>query len=162
MASDLVRLEIIQPKEMNIREFDAALLRVVDNEGRVISNLFRKTTESWTAEKPSFIPKLEIGVNQVAVFIGPSGPLKGVKKWGWLTLGTSVRHAVLSGNWRSKTKVRQLSSGGGAGQVIAIRRSFRGRGIEAREYPDEAAKRRRKPFAKNVARALTKQSRLIF
>src|SRR5437763_1186831 len=52
----------------------------------------------------------------------------------WLNYGTTTRHAGLSSDWVSKTKVRSLSSGAGAGRVLFVSKKYQGRGIEAREW----------------------------
>ncbi len=54
----------------------------------------------------------------------------------WLNFGTSVRHAGLSSDWISKTKVRSLGSGAGAGRVIFVSSNFKGRGIDARHFDE--------------------------
>jgi hypothetical protein len=52
----------------------------------------------------------------------------------WLNYGTSVRHAKLSNDWSSKTKVKTLGNFGGSGRVLFVRKKYEGRGIAARQW----------------------------
>lgn len=68
-------------------------------------------------------------------------PVKGTRRistsdkiWWYLNLGTSVRRALLSPDWKSKTRPDWLGSGSGAGCVILVSKRFAFPGIQARNW----------------------------
>lgn len=68
----------------------------------------------------------------------------------WLNEGTASKGAVLSKDWRSKTAVRELKSGAGAGRVVAIRKA-RPPGIKARHWTEVVAEQLRPQWEQDLA-----------
>lgn len=146
----------IQARRMNIRRIEQAILAELAAEGEDDAELFNKTTATWKHEKPSFRPKVGRRGNDAVVSTTPGGNSKGIKKFGWLDHGTRIRWAIMSGNWRSKTRPGYVTSYKGAGRVVAVgrRRVRRPRpGIKAREWSPTIFKRRLPKFKKRMIAA---------
>lgn len=145
-----------QPKRMNIRAIEKAILSELAAEGEDDVALFEATTKTWKHKKPSFRPKVGRRGNDAVVRTAPGGNSKGISKYRWLDQGTRVRWAIMSRNWRSKTRPGYLTSYKGAGQVIAAgRRQVRRPrpGIKAREWSPTIFKRRLPKFKKRMIAA---------
>lgn len=68
----------------------------------------------------------------------------------YLNSGTSVRRAVLSKDWRSKTVPRELKSGAGAGRVVVVGKKIERPGIKAREWTSVVSDQLRPQFEKDM------------
>lgn len=69
----------------------------------------------------------------------------------YLNAGTSVRRAVLSKDWMSKTGVRSLKSGEGAGRVVAVGKRISRPGIKARHWTEVVVEELLPQFEKDMA-----------
>jgi hypothetical protein len=141
---------------MNIRRVEAEIMKELAAEGRDDAEMFNKTTATWKHEKPTFRPEVGHRGSDGYVRTEARGSSKGVKKYGWLDRGTRVRWAIMSGNWRSKTRPGYITSYRGAGRVLVAgkRRMRRPRpGIKAREFSPTIFKRRLPKFKKRMVAA---------
>lgn len=145
-------VKAIVPKQMNIKRVEQAIFKALRDEGQEDAALFEKTTATWQHEKPTFKPKIGYQGDDAYVRTEPSGNRKGVNKYQWLNKGTRVRWALMSGNWKSKTRPGYLASYRGRGRVLVTGRRLKKPrpGIKARGW-DEAIYRRRAPkFRQNI------------
>lgn len=162
-------IRFTQPKRMNIRRIEQAILAELAAEGEDDAALFEATTKTWKHEKPSFRPKVGRRGNDALVRTAPGGSAKGMAKYRWLDQGTRVRWAIMSGGWRSKTRSGYLTSYKGAGRVVAVgkRRKVKSKktgkvryvpmkprpGIKAREFTSTIQKRQTPKFKKRMIAA---------
>lgn len=91
---------------------------------------------------------------------------EGTGRWGiktddprvkWLDKGTSVRYALMSKDWRSKTKPGYITSYQGAGHMVFVSRKHPRPGITARQFSRIIHERAQAPTA-NRLRAALKQA----
>lgn len=95
--------------------------------------LLEKTVRTWEGEKPEFASVVTVGPKNITLMSGPSGKGEGTKKWMWLEEGTRIRWAVMSKDFKPKTRRAWLqSSKGRGGVIIAGRRAMMKAGIAAR------------------------------
>lgn len=139
-------LTSIKPEKMNIKVFEEGILEALKQEGKEEVPLFGETTAPWK-NPPGFGTEVSSTSSKAQAITGPIGSELQVNKWLWLNSGTRVRHALMSGNWRSKTTPGVLRSGGGSGKVVRVSKRIRRPGIKAREWTILIAKSRQKPFA---------------
>lgn len=117
----------------DLKGIKTKLAKALREEAAEDKKLLQKTTKTWTGTKPRFaLPStVDVSGTSLSIYTYPEGP--GADKWGWLEQGTKIRWAVMSKNFRPKTRRAWLnSSGGRGGVVIAGRRAMMRRNIKAR------------------------------
>lgn len=154
----------IKPQKLNIDAIRQEILNELRKEGTDHKRELRKTVATWKGEKPKFESLIGLGRGaggSASVLTGPTGSEKAVWKWRWLDEGTRIRWALMSRDWKSKTRRRVFGSGRGRGRVvIAGRRAMQRRnipprpGIKAREWSVTLMKRRRRPFTRRMIGAM--------
>jgi hypothetical protein len=133
MAKPFIAVRAIKPKKMNISSIKRAAFDALAEEGEAMKADFDETIAGWKHEKPTFKPKIIASGTSPSVQVEPTGNEMGIKKWHWLNAGTAKRWALMTGNWKSKTRPGTLLTGGGAGRVaIAGRKAMQARGIAVR------------------------------
>lgn len=125
---------------------DAALRELVEQEA---IPLYKNTVATWTAQ-PQF--QAVKTVRGYSVNVNPDEP------WKWVNQGTRVRRAIMSRDWRSKTKPNVISSFNGAGRVVFISRKITRPGIEARNFTNIISKRVQARAANKVREKLRETS----
>jgi hypothetical protein len=158
----LLQVKVIKAKKMKIPQVRKELVKAAEKQAKITENKYKETVASWKGAKPKFQSIIEVE-SDITVLTGPVGSTEAVEKFVFLDEGTKIRWAVMSKNWKSKTKPRQLKSGGGRGKVvIAGRRAMRKRnikprrGIEARKWTETLGKQRTRPFTKAMIQATNK------
>ena len=123
-------------------------------EGETVDREFAKTYATWKV-KPKFKKTFKQRPQQWTLDIFTEN-----KIYFFLAGGTSHRWAVMSADWESKTVPRLVGSRPGRGTVVIRgKRAMTSKNIEARpgiaarEWPDEIAKQRAKPFQKRMDEA---------
>lgn len=152
----LFQVKFLKPQKMKIDQVRRELLRELELEGRDVEKLYSETTRTWKGDKPKFESITDVSQEDASVLTGPTGSDLAVNKFVWLDEGTRIRWAVMSGNWRSKTRPGRLKSGRGRGRVlVAGRRNMRKPrpGIKARGWTEMIQKRRKKPFTRRMIKA---------
>lgn len=131
------------------------LLSALGKSGKKLKEEFEKTTKTWKGEKPTFEPIISVVQGTGAgLDMALTGAEKGVRKWFYLNEGTSVRYAILSDDWESKTTPGFVGSGPGRGRVVAVNVNSPQPGIETRGWTD-IIKREFKPvFREDMQAAL--------
>ncbi len=158
----------IKPQKLKVDAIRLVISNELRKEGKDQVKELNKTTATWKGAKPTF--ETLIGLSRglgggASVATGPSGSTEGVNKWHWLNGGTRVRWALMSGNWKSKTKPGRFKSGGGRGRVIVVgkRRMAKPQpGIKARNWADKLQKQRKKPFTLRMIKAMQRASKNAF
>lgn len=105
------------------------------------NDLLLQPTETWENHTVVFSRELRKEANRIYNVVYTESEV-----YFWLNYGTSVRRAKLSKGWRSKTRVRELKSSGGSGQVERISKRFAFPGIQARGWTDVVAERLQPQF----------------
>ena len=154
--AELVQIKAIKPKVMNLKRVREELLKAAEAEGRVTQKLYGQIVATWQGDKPFFESLIEVGANDVTILTGPNGSEMAIKKFKFLDEGTSVRWALMSSDWQSKTRPGVLKSGRGAGRVIVVGKRWMRRprpGIKARGWTEKIGKQRHKPFIQAMIKA---------
>lgn len=158
--AELFQVKSIKVKKMNIKVFRDIIEKALEDEGRDVQKEYRKTVATWKGDKPDFEVVTDITRGDASVLVGPTGSNEALRKFKFLDEGTSIRWALMSQDWKSKTRPRRLKGGRGSGKpVIVGRRAMQARGIaprpgiEAREWTPTIQKRRRPKFTRRMVRA---------
>lgn len=129
--------------KVNRREIEMALKA----EGKEQVRLLETTTKTWKGAKPRFKSTVNFDPAQAYVISAPSDPgSEGGKKWWWLELGTRVRYATMSRDFRAKTTRGELGSRAGKGHMVFVSRRHPRPGIKARNWRAAILKLRKRPF----------------
>lgn len=72
----------------------------------------------------------------------------------YINAGTKVRHALMSPDFRAKTRPRYIGSNKGRGGVLIVSRKINLPGIEAREFDKTIAEKWQKEFPVILQRAI--------
>lgn len=158
----------IKPQQLKVDAIRLEILNELRKEGTVQKKELDKTTATWKGAKPTFktLTGLSRGLGGGAsVATGPGGNTEGANKWHWLNGGTKKRWALMSGNWKSKTKPGSFKSGGGRGRVVVVGRRHMARpqpGIKARGWADKLQKQRKKPFTLRMIKAMQRAGKNAF
>jgi len=162
MAQTVFTFKGIKPKKLQVEAIRKELLLELGKEAKDQQKELDKTTKSWKGDKPKFTSEIDVGGDNVAVVTGPAGSSMGVKKWNWLNEGTRVRRALMSRNWKSKTRPGYLGSGGGRGRVVFISRRLSRPGIQARGWTEIVTKRRKQPCTNRMIKAMNRGAQKIY
>ncbi len=158
----------IKPQKLKVDAIREELLNELRKEGTTQKKKLSETTATWKGTKPTFesLIGLSRGVGGGAsIATGPGGSTEGINKWNWLNGGTKKRWALMSGNWKSKTKPGRFKSGGGRGRVIVIgkRRMKKWRpGIKPRGWATKLQKQRKKPFTLRMIKSMNRAGKNAF
>lgn len=158
-----ITIHPIIPKKMNLDAYRAAVTRALLEEGRTIQQEYEKISNGWDSPV-QYDGKLIVNKLTAKITISTVDP-----RMVFLDLGTSHRWAVMSSDFKAKTRPGVIGSRRGAGQVV-IRgqvametRGIKARpGIKAREFSITIAKRREKPFERKVQNEITLASKNTF
>lgn len=164
----LFQVKVIKAKKMNIRQVRRELEKEAKNQAKIVEKKYADTTSTWQGDKPKFESIIEVQ-NDISILTGPVGSGEAVNKFVWLDEGTSIRWAVMSNNWRSKTSPGRLRSGRGRGGVVIAgrramqRRNIRPRpGIKARNWTSTLQRQRRRPFTRAMIGATNRGLERIY
>ena len=158
----IFEIHTIKPKSvLNVKAVRTNILNELQKQGEEAKAMFEQTTEHWSDPKPQFEFKRKYAGGDIHLIIGPVNDHEergGYKKWYWLNYGTRVRHAMVSEDWESKTKVPGSlgTNTMGAGEVLKISKKFHFPGIEARRWDQVIRKRMKNSFPRGISRAIEK------
>ncbi len=152
----------IKPKKLKVEAIRKEIMQELQKEGKEQQKQLKKTTATWKGDKPKFESIVDIDAEGAGVLTGPSGSTMGIKKWNWLDQGTNVRRALMSRNWKSKTRPNYFGSGAGRGRVVFISKRINRPGIKARNWSGLLTKRRRKPFTNRMIKAMRRGAQRVF
>lgn len=162
-----IAFKAIKPQRLKIDAIRLELLNELRDEGRDQRKELNKTISSWNGEKPKMESDISLTGKDATVISGPTG--SGSDKWEWLNRGTKIRWALMSNNWRSKTKSGTFMSGRGSGRVvIAGKRAMQARnikprpGIKARGWTEKLTNQRKKPFQRRIIKAMQRGTKKAF
>lgn len=151
--AEFFAVKAIKPQKMKLDQVRKELLNALRAEGRDVKKLYEPTVATWKGDKPFFEILIGLTGRDASVLVGPNGSKEALKKFKFLDEGTRIRWALMSSDWKSKTKPGSLKSGGGRGRVVVVGRKAMRKprpGIKARGWTPMIKKRRRKPFTKRT------------
>ena len=148
----MISIKPVKPKRFKIPGIKGRLERMLAEEAWIQKRMLQKTTRTWKGAKPRFRRYIEVDRDDMMMVVAPSGSEKGKWKWIWLDQGTRVRRALMSPDFKPKTRHRTMGSRMGRGGVLFVSRRIARPGIKAREWSEEAAERRTPKFIKKVER----------
>lgn len=142
------------PGSLSVKEVVGSVLAEFQNvQGPKAVNLFKKTTQTWN-DPPGFVSKFNFAGGEAILWVVITGTDLEIWKWVWLDEGTSVRHAVMSKDWVSKTTPGQLQSHAGQGRVVNINKNIVRPGIEPRNFAELITKEMELTFASDIQKAV--------
>lgn len=97
-------------------------------QGQEVKRLFEGTVSTWN-NKPQFDIDVDTTAGGFVMNVKTDDPV-----YKFIDKGTTVRRALMSRDWKSKTKVDSLKSGGGRGRVVFISKKISRPGIRARNF----------------------------
>lgn len=147
--------KIIKPKKLKINamfdELEKPVVETIDSADKE----FAKTYSTWQ-HKPKFSKKLKVSKTKIVGSTTTSEKGSSDNPYPFVTRGTKVRRAIMSPNFKAKTKPRIIGSGGGRGGVVFISKKVDRPGIEKRDFEKEVAKIERPKFEKRATKAMKK------
>jgi len=142
------------PGSLSVREVVGTVLAEFQHkQGPKAVALYERTTRTWN-DPPGFESHFKFSGGEAVLWTVITGTDLEIWKWIWLDEGTSVRHAILSDNWQSKTQPGFLDARGGQGHVVAVNKNYLGKGIDPREFAEQIAKEMEKTFADDIQAAV--------
>ncbi len=152
----VLQVKAIKPQKMKLKEVRLEMLNALRKEGTQTEKLLDQTWATWKGDKPKSESLIGLTGKDATLLTGPVGSDLAVNKWVWLNEGTRIRWALMSSDWKSKTRPGKLKSGGGRGRVVVAGKRAMKRprpGIQARGWTEIIAKRRRRPFTRAMIQA---------
>jgi hypothetical protein len=98
------QIKAIKPKKMKLKAFQDIIFKELRVQGKATEKEFDKTVDTWQGEKPGFESLTDITKGDASVLTGPVGSVKALRKFKWIDEGTRIRWALMSSDWKSKTK----------------------------------------------------------
>ena len=129
----MIVTKAIKPSRLKDDKMRLELLNGMHKVGREAVKEYAKTYATW-ANKPEaeyIISLQQPGPTMVA---GIGGNPDAAKHWRYVNEGTSVRHAVMSSDWKSKTVPNIIGSFAGEGEVVFVSKKINLPGIKARNF----------------------------
>ena len=158
MAGPTILLTPLRAPKFDLEGIKTRLRTALREEGSEMKVLMQKTTETWK-HKPTFSKDVLYTQDQIGVNVTPDlTTLKG-RVWMYLDGGTKIRWAVMSPDWKSKTRTGWLGSRKGRGRVLFAGRRYMQKhnvrprpGIKARKWSEEVRKLRVPKFKARMKR----------
>lgn len=154
MGKGLFQFKTLTPKAFKPKEIRLALLEENDQAGEELVKLFERTVQTWEGDKPGFELQRKLTGDTVTLEVVLTGSDLAIKKWIWLNRGTSVRYAILSSDWKSKTEPDNLDAGEGSGRVVKIDMDNPQPGIEARNWSKIIMRQFKPGYHRRMQRAM--------
>ena len=160
----VVAMKAIKPKRLKVDAFTQEWNKVLDDTAQHKLKPDIQSTIQTFKRKPDVEVKDTSKGNQLsrAVYIED-------EIYFYLARGTRIRWALMSRDWRSKTKPKRIPAGHGQGRAIVVgRRAMQARGIaprpgiKAREFDILIAKKRNRGFVKDVHKATVRAAKRAF
>lgn len=160
MATTKISVSPIIPKNLSAfqkEKYAKRLFKVVADETQIFENMYNQVGKGFS-EKPVFKRSMSVSGGFLGVF--GKGNLEGVtstrsKPFVYIDTGFQQTYqGVPTDDWRPRTTVRTLGIKGRQGGLKFVNKQSSGKKVEGREYSKEIAKRRQKPFADKVAKAM--------
>ena len=157
-------MKAIKPKRLKVGVFEHEWRKVLD---KTANQVLKPDMES-TVQTFNRKPKVEVEDTSKGNQLSKAAFIED-EIYFYLARGTRLRWALMSRDWRSKTKPRRIPAKRGRGRaVIAGRRAMQARGlgprpgIKARNPDKLIAKKRNKGFIRDVHKATVRAAKRAF
>jgi hypothetical protein len=117
---------------------------------------FQKTVRTWN-EKPRFFKRIEVTRRGVNIVVGTDNQI-----YKYVNNGTRVRYAVMSRNFRAKTRPGVIGSSAGRGGLVIINRNRPRPGIEARRFDQKIYEKWKPAYKRRIGNAVRRGQRAAF
>lgn len=167
----MVKLVVIKPKELNVKQFEKAANEILELESKEHRTQFKKTIDTWAGERPRFNTNFYRRSKAFIAHTLPVGSAKAVNKWIWADLGTRAhtivaRRApmlVFKSGFDPKTKPGKLASYKGRRYGDTVRkRQVKHPGNKPRKFSETLVEKRRNKFPTLAFRVFKKYSSKAF
>lgn len=150
------KIKYIGPKkDLDVDKVRLEMLNELRKQARIFKKDFNLTTRTWK-HKPEFKEQIHLGAKEASVEISTEDDI-----YKFVDQGTSIRWAVMSRDWKSKTRSQVIGSTRGRGRAViwgrgAMRkRHIRPRpGIKARKFSKTIVMIRKTGFTKGMQNAI--------
>ena len=144
----LTRLKAILPsKSVTPAVYTKHMKEAATRTGTIVKAQYSRTVRTWR-NKPTFTTTTSITNGRISTNTGTDNEI-----YGYINNGTSVRYAVMTPDFVSKTEPRIVNSRAGAGGFSHFSFQNPRPGIQARQYDVTIAKEQ----AKNIAKILQEE-----
>ena len=129
----MIVTKAIKPSKMKQDAFRLAILTHMHIMERETKKEYEKTWSTWNS-KPTAETLISLQDPGPTMVAGVGGDGAAAQHWRYVNEGTSVRHAVMSSDWKSKTVPNVIGSFAGQGEVVFISKKINLPGIKARNF----------------------------
>ena len=131
------------------RAFRADLRRINQATARAMKRSFARTTRTWE-HAVDFHQLTELEPDPTVLVYTTDAV------YGYVSGGTRVRRALMSPDFSPKTRPGVLDSRPGRGGVVVVSRKLALPGIQARRFPELVEEKHKKPYQRDVERAISR------
>lgn len=141
-----IKIEIKIPKDLlpDANKLERILENALTMTAKAVKVDFDTTTKTWTT-RPEF--QIARGKFLRKVFTEDAN-------YGFVNDGTTVRYALMSPDFKAKTRPGFIGSGAGAGDLIIVNRNNPRPGIKARQFDKMISEKWEKEFPIQIQRAI--------
>lgn len=169
--ADVLAIKSIKPKRLQPSAIRFEVLNALRREGTVHRKELKKTVRTWSPPRPKFESTISLAKGNLTVLTAPTGTRDAVKRWNWADEGTRSRsiHArkapymIFQVGYQARTRPKHFGSGSSRrhGKWVRVK-SVRAHRIRPRRWTETLSKRRKRPFMRNMLKAIEKGSRKLY
>ena len=139
----MTSFKVIIPKPLQVNAMVNVLIKETEKLGKDMVKDFNSTTRTWQGDKPVFKATMKMDnrtnngwPNRIILTVAPGNNDKGAEVWQYLNKGTKVRYAVMSKDFKAKTRPGLLKSYAGKGKMLFVNKKIKRPGIKARKWDE--------------------------
>lgn len=150
-----IKMKAILPGPIDTRAFDREMRKEMEKLVKEVKADFDKTVATWN-NKPKFVTSIRVSFDELRGRVRTK-PISGRKPpeliYYFLSEGTKVRHAIMTGDFVPKSRPGVVDSFPGRGGLLRVDPRYDGPGIKARKWDEAIATKNRAkvPFRLAVA-----------
>jgi hypothetical protein len=148
VSSEVFAFKQIKPKRFEDKAFKDAIHKELWQVGKEIMADYNKTIRFWK-HKPKFHVLHQVTPPGPTVLVGTDDP-----QYGYVDLGTKVRYATMSPDFKAKTTVNVLESKKGKGGLLFVSKKHPRPRIKARNFSKNIQKAWNLKFKQRMERAM--------
>lgn len=138
----------IKPKALDIDGMYGEIMDAANKAADEILAQFEMTVVTWT-NPPDFERIVDLDSSGISTLVGTDDRI-----YKFINDGTSVRHALMSDDWVSKTQPGRMTSRTGSGHVVAVSKKIVRPGIEPRKFDQQIQKDWKKKYKRHMEVAM--------
>jgi DNA-binding transcriptional ArsR family regulator len=128
-------LKPINPRKLKVDAIRLEILNELGKQNTLTKQEYEKCTSTWT-HKPKFVVEQHLRTDYAAGLVTTDDEV-----FWYVDKGTEIRWALMSSDWKSKTRRGYIGSSGGSGRVVVAGKRYMIRhhidprpGIKARDF----------------------------